>query len=395
MRMTDVRAIRSEVASGAVVPSAAGALRNSSIAIAMLVISVFFACMNPAFLSPRNLANLTVELSITTVLSLGMLLVILPGHIDLSVGSGVGLFGAIVAVLIFHHGWSAAPAMAVAAVLAVLIWLAMGTLIVRQRIPAFIITLAGLLIFKGMHWLVIANSTVPIQVGATPNLCSLLTTWFLPPNWGYGLAASVFALCTIGLLGSRGHHIRFGLQVEPFDIVVAKLIVGGQMLFLFVIVCNAYRGVPLSAIVLAAAAVIVWILTQHTRLGRYLYAIGGNEEAAFVSGVPVARVIIIAFGIMGLLTAVGGFMQTAYAGAATTTIGQLLELDAIAACVIGGASLRGGRGTVLGVIFGSLLMASLLNGMTLLAVTPEVKFIARGVVLALAVWVDTRLAPRA
>jgi D-xylose transport system permease protein len=344
---------------------------------------------------PRNLSNLAVELSITAVLSLGMLLIIVPGHIDLSVGSGAGLFGAIVAVLIFHHDWPAPPAMAVAAALAVLIWLAMGTLVVRQRIPAFIITLAGLLIFKGLHWLVIASSTVPIQVGAAPNLCSLLTTWFLPPSWGYGLAASVLALCALGLLTSRRRRGRCGLPVEPIDVVVAKLIVGGQTLFLFVLICNAYRGVPLSAIVLAAVAVIVWILTQHTRPGRYLYAIGGNEEAAFISGVPVARVVILAFGIMGLLTALGGFMQTAYAGASTTTIGQLLELDAIAACVIGGASLRGGRGTVLGVIFGSLLMASLLNGMTLLAVTPEVKLIARGVVLALAVWADTRLVQRA
>lgn len=393
--MTDAPAIPAPAAESAAASSAAGALRNSSIAIAMLAIWAFFAWMNPAFLGSRNLSNLAVELSITAVLSLGMLLIIVLGHIDLSVGSGVGLFGAIVAVLIFQQSWPAAPAMAVAAALAVLIWLAMGTMIVRQRVPAFIITLAGLLIFKGLHWLVIASKTVPIQVGATPNLCSLLTTWFLPPTWGFALATGVLVLCAYGLLVSRARRVHFGLSAEPLDLVVAKLIVGGQMLFLFVLVCNAYRGVPLSAIVLAAAAVVVWVLTQHTRFGRYLFAIGGNEEAAFISGVPVARVVIIAFGIMGLLTALGGFMQTAYAGASTTTIGQLLELDAIAACVIGGTSLRGGRGTVLGVIFGSLLMASLLNGMTLLAVTPEVKLIARGAVLALAVWADTRLTQRA
>lgn len=393
--MSDARVIHAAGAAAPLAPSAAGALRNSSIAVALLSIWVFFTSMNPAFLGPRNLSNLAVELSITAVLSLGMLLIILPGHIDLSIGSGVGLFGAIVAVLIFQHGWAAPPAMAVAATSAVLIWLAMGMLIVRQRMPAFIVTLSGLLIFKGLHWLVIGSSTVPIQVGATPNLCSLLTTWFLPPIWGYALAAAVLALCASGLLIARRRRQEFGLPVQPVDLAVAKLIVGGQMLLLFVVVCNAYRGVPLSAIVLAAVAVIVWILTQHTRLGRYLYAIGGNEEAAYVSGVPVARVVITAFGILGLLTALGGCMQTAYAGASTTTIGQLLELDAIAACVIGGASLRGGRGTVLGVIFGSLLMASLLNGMTLLAVTPEVKLIARGVVLALAVWCDTRLAQRA
>jgi D-xylose transport system permease protein len=130
---------------------------------------------------------------------------------------------------------------------------------------------------------------------------------------------------------------------------------------------------------------------MHTPFGRYLYAIGGNEEAARLSGVPIRASVIGAFAIMGLVVALTGFMQTAYSGASTTTVGSLMELDAIAACVIGGVSLRGGRGTVLGVLFGSLIMASLLNGMTLMAVSPEIKFIARGLVLAFAVWLDVRL----
>ena len=161
-----------------------------------------------------------------------------------------------------------------------------------------------------------------------------------------------------------------------------------------VLVCNQYRGIPLSAVLLAAAALAVWVATPHAAC-RFLYAIGGNEEAALISGVPVNLVVIAAFGVMGLLTAVGGFLQTAYAGSSTTTIGQLLELDAIAACVIGGTSLKGGRGTVSGVLFGSLIMASLLNGLTLMAVSPELKFIARGGVLALAVWMDVKLSERA
>jgi D-xylose transport system permease protein len=139
---------------------------------------------------------------------------------------------------------------------------------------------------------------------------------------------------------------------------------------------------------------VVFVITRHTVLGRYLYAIGGNEEAATVSGIPVARVVVAAFGIMGGIVAITGFMQTAYAGASTTTVGELMELDAIAACVIGGVSLKGGRGSVLGVLFGALLMACLLNGMTLMAVSPEFKFIARGTVLALAVWMDVRLGRR-
>ena len=157
-------------------------------------------------------------------------------------------------------------------------------------------------------------------------------------------------------------------------------------------VTNRFRGIPLPAVILGFIAFAVYVLTSHTPFGRYLYAIGSNEEAAVISGIPVEKVVVGAFSIMGAIVAITGFMQTSYSGASTTTVGDLMELDAIAACVIGGVSLRGGRGTVMGVLFGALIMAILLNGMTLLAVSPEFKFIARGAVLSLAVWVDVRLA---
>jgi D-xylose transport system permease protein len=165
--------------------------------------------------------------------------------------------------------------------------------------------------------------------------------------------------------------------------------------FLFVLVTNQFRGVPLPALILGVVGLAVWVLTQHTPFGRYLYAIGGNEEAAVISGIPVERVTIGAFTLMGAIVALTGFMQTAYGGSSTTTVGDLMELDAVAACVIGGVSLRGGRGGVLGVLCGALIMACLLNGMSLLAVEPEKKFIARGAVLILAVWMDVRLSRRA
>ncbi len=367
------------------------ALRDFSMVIALIIIWGFFAFSTPAFLSARNLSNLTVELSITAILSLGMLLVILPGYIDLSIGSGVGLLGGISAVLLFQYDWPAPLAMLVAIAVAVVIWFGMGALIVTQRIPAFIITLAGLLVFKGLHWKVIHNATIPITRGGVDNLYSLLTTWYLPPIWSGVLGLAVFGLMVTGALKARQRREHHGLSVDSGEITFSRLLVTGQLIALFVLVCNNYQGIPLSALILAAAAVATWVLTQHTRFGRYLYAIGGNEEAAHVSGIPVTKVVICTFAIMGFITALGGFMQTAYAGASTTTTGALLELDAIAACVIGGTSLKGGRGNVVGVLFGSLIMASLLNGMTLLAMAPEEKFVARGVVLALAVWMDVRL----
>jgi D-xylose transport system permease protein len=193
---------------------------------------------------------------------------------------------------------------------------------------------------------------------------------------------------------ARRRQQALGVRVDDAEGWLMNVILVGQSLLLFVLVANRYRGLPLVALILGAVAWTVSLLLNHTPFGRHLYAIGGNEEAAVVSGIAVDRTVILAFGAMGVITAITGLLQTAYAGASTTTVGSLMELDAVAACVIGGTTLRGGRGTVIGVLFGALIMATLLNGMTLLAVSPELKFVARGVVLTLAVWMDVRLATR-
>jgi D-xylose transport system permease protein len=367
------------------------ATRELSMAIALLAIWGFFAWAEPVFLSARNLSLLSVELAITAVLALGMLVVLLPGQIDLSAGSGVGLAGAVAAVLVFWHDVPAPLALLVATAGTVLVWSAMGALIAVERIPAFIMTLGGLLVFRGLHWLVISNQTVPVVEGGSQNVYSLLTTYFLPPLAGYLLAGLAVAMLAATALRARARRKAYGFAVDDGEQAFLKLFVLAQLVFLVVIVTNGYRGVPVALVILAAVAVLVHQLVTNTPFGRYLYAIGGNEEAATVSGVPVRAAIIGAYALMGGIVALTGFMQTAYSGASTSTVGSLMELDAVAACVIGGTSLRGGRGTVLGVLFGALIMASLLNGMTLMAVSPEAKYIARGAVLALAVWLDLRL----
>ncbi len=367
-------------------------LRDFSLVIALVVICAFFAIMSPQFLSARNLSLLITELSITATLAMGMLRIILPGHIDLSAGSGVGLLGGIASVLVFEHKWPAPLGMGTALLIGILIWFSMGNLIVRQKIPAFIITLGGLLIFKGLFWLVIHNSTIPIVQGGRANLYSVLTTFYLPPIVGYTLAAVIIGLLIFTQLRSRKARKAYGFAVEDAEVVFLKLFLAAQLIFLFAVVTNKFRGIPLPAVILGLIAFAVYVLTTHTPFGRYLYAIGGNEEAAVISGIPVEKVVVGAFSMMGAIVAITGFMQTSYSGASTTTVGDLMELDAIAACVIGGVSLKGGRGTVMGVLFGALIMACLLNGMTLLAVSPEFKFIARGAVLSLAVWMDVRLA---
>jgi len=365
-------------------------LRDFSMLIALVLISVVFSVMDPAFLSSRNLSQLAIELSATAVLSLGMLLIIVPGHIDLSVGSGLGLVGGLAAVLITGKGLSAPLALLVSALVSVAIYAGMGAIIVREKIPSFIITLGGLLVFKGVHWLVINNSTIPVVQGGDQNIYSILTTYYLPPVLGYVLAAVIVALLGLASFNNLKKRRAHKLEADGEGAFLSWFL-SAQLLGLFVMVLNQYRGLPLSLLVLGATAFVIHVLSQHFRFGRYLYAIGGNEEAALVSGVPTDKVVVLAYAVMGVIVAISGFLQTAFAGASTTTTGALMELDAIAACVIGGTSLKGGRGTVVGVLFGALIMCVLLNGMTLLALSPEMKFIARGVVLALAVWMDVRL----
>lgn len=359
-------------------------IRDFSLVIALIAICAFFGWRAPEFLGPRNLSNLMVELSLNATLAMGMLLIILPGHIDLSVGSGLALLGGIASVLTTKAGWSAPAGLALGFVAGIVIWYAKSWLIVHERIPAFIVTLAGLLVYRGVFWLVINNETVPVVAGGQSNLYSMLSMSHLSPVMGYALAALISA-------GLALPYAMANRPAEDREPAFLKMFVGAQIVFLLVIVANQHRGIPLPALIFGVICLATHTLTQHTAMGRYLYAIGGNAEAAVVSGIPVHRVVMTAFGIMGGIVAITGFLLASYTGNSTTDLGEWMELDAVAACVIGGVSLRGGRGGVVGVLFGALIMACLINGMTLLSVSPEYKLVARGLVLLAAVWMDMRV----
>lgn len=351
-----------------------------------------FAILSPEFLTPRNLSMLLIELSITAVLAVGMLVVILPGHIDLSAGSGVGLIGGVAAVLIFRAGWPAPVALFAAFAVALAIWASMGMLIARTGIQSFIVTLGGLLAFKGAFWLTIHSSTVPISTRGEDNVLTVLTTYYLPPRVGLALAAAFAVACGLLTWMWRRQAAAEGEIVESGELSFLRVMAASQLVLLVVLVCNRYRGLPLAFVILCVVALAVHVVVSRTPFGRYLYATGGNAEAAALCGIPIKRLIVMAYTLMGAFVALTGFLQTSYAGASTVSVGELMELDAIAACVIGGASLKGGRGTVLGTLFGATVMATLLNAMTLLAITPEIKYIVRGVVLVVAVLFSLRFA---
>ncbi len=422
-------------------------LRDLSLLIALLFIAAYFsyALRDPAqaiffegnpFLSARTLSQLVVEVSITATLAVGMLLVILPGHIDLAAGSGVGLIGGLATVLINGTGWvtqslkalhdfiaatfghDAAAwcppppwpdpvAMAFAFVVAAIFWGLMGMLIVRQRIQAFIVTLGGMLLFKGLFWDVIGNRTIAVSGPSQGKTWTLLAggdSYTIPQDWmrrlatdyvepklGILVAAAIVALMLIVRLRAWARRKRLAMEGDDFELTFLKWMIAAQLIFIGVLVANQHKGVPIPAVVFGAVAFLVHTLTRHTRFGRHLYAIGGNEEAALISGIRVQSVTIWAFILMGGIVAITGFMQTAYTGSTTTDIGNLMELDAIAACAIGGVALKGGRGTVMNVILGALIMATLAKGMSLMGTDPAVKHMVRGGVLVLAVWLNTRM----
>src|SRR4051812_31471000 len=238
------------------------ATKSIAMPLALIAIATFFAVKEPAFLGPRNLTQLFVEFSMTGTLALGMFMILLTGQIDLSVGSGVGLIGGIAAVLVFQHGWSAPAAMGTAFLAALVLWTAMGTLIVRQRIPSFIITLGGLLIFKGLFWLVIQNSTIPVARGDQENLYSRLTTYYLPASVGFALAAAV--VIAIGFLAWRSRAARTAHQIAnpPAGLAIGKWLATAIASLGLVYFFNHFRGVPLSLVILAATAGAVYFLTQ-------------------------------------------------------------------------------------------------------------------------------------
>ncbi|MFM8357966.1 MAG: ATPase, partial [Verrucomicrobiota bacterium] len=224
-------------------PPAAMSLRQLTMPAMLALLWILFAVLSPQFLSPRNLSMLMIELSATATLAVGVLLVLLPGHTDLSVGAGAGLAGGIASALVFDQGWPAPAALAVSLVVGVGLYSAMGLFIVRHRIQAFIVTLGGMLAFRGAFWLVIGSATTPVVRGGETNLYSLLTTYYLPAPLGLALAAGILA--TLGILQARTRARRraLGIPVEPLEVAFLKTFLAGQGILLAVLVCNLYRGI--------------------------------------------------------------------------------------------------------------------------------------------------------
>ncbi|NIE55309.1 MULTISPECIES: sugar ABC transporter permease [unclassified Burkholderia] len=353
--------------------------------LAVVVIWTFFSVLTDgAFVTPRNVSNLLRQMSITGMLACGMVFVIIAGEIDLSVGSLLGLLGGVAAILDVNRHWPVAATIPAVLALGVLIGLFNGWWSTYRRVPSFIVGLGGMLAFRGILLGVTGGSTIaPVSDGFV-----FIGQGYLPRLVGDGLAILLFGLVLLLVVRQRATRRRYRLAVAPRWQDVAKVVGAGAVLFAFVATLDRYGGIPVPVLLLLVLlGAFTWIATQ-TVFGRRIYAVGSNLEATRLSGVDTDRVKLAIFALMGLMCAFAGLVNTARLAAGSPSAGTMGELDAIAACFIGGTSMRGGSGTVYGALIGALVMASLDNGMSMLDVDAYWQMIVKGAVLVLAVWID-------
>ncbi len=367
-------------------------MRQSGILIAFIVVVGISAVLNPNFLSPGNLTNLVLQYSYILILAMGMLLVIVAAQIDLSVGSVVALTGSISAVLVIKNGmpWWVGVLAALGVGLLVGAW--QGFWVAFVGIPGFIVTLAGMLLFRGMTYLVL-NSISLSPFGGT---YYEIANGFQNGLFG-GFGVDIFTLVVFGVASlvfsylqwrNREGRLRYKQTVEAMPLFIIKQVLIFAVLMWFAYQLASSRGLPNVLVLLTVLIVVYTLVSQKTVFGRHIYAIGGNLNAAKLSGVRVRRINFWVFVNMGLLASVAGIVYSSRMNAAQPNAGDGVELDAIAACFIGGASTTGGIGRIGGAMIGGLIMAVMSNIMQLMGLPQPLQKVARGLVLLLAVAFD-------
>jgi putative multiple sugar transport system permease protein len=368
-------------------------LREYGLLMSLVAIMGFFQVMtNGTLFQPLNLTNLILQNSYIIVMALGMLLVIVAGHIDLSVGSICGFVGAVAAVLMVDYNLNFALVALICLVLGAVIGAAQGYWVAFYKIPAFIVTLAGMLVFRGLTLVVLGGASV----GPFPPEFQLLSTGFIPDPFGgenlkvlslvLGLAMAVVML--IAKVKDRAERTKHGMDNEPYVFFVLKNLIFAGMIAAFSYLLSSYRGLPNVLIVMLGLMFLYDFVTSKTTLGRRVYALGGNEKAARLSGINTERLTFYTFINMGVLAALAGLIFAARLNTATPKAGLGFELDVIAACFIGGASASGGVGKVLGAVIGAFIMGVMNNGMSIMGIGIDWQQVIKGLVLLAAVFFD-------
>ncbi|RLQ91231.1 sugar ABC transporter permease [Planomicrobium sp. Y74] len=369
-------------------------IRDYGMYIALFVIMLTFAIMTDGlFMSSRNISNLLDSAGYIAVLAVGMTLVIVIRHIDLSVGFVAGFLGAVAAIFLTQIGMSVWLVIPIVLIFGIFIGLFNGFLVAKIGIPSFVATLAGMLIFRGAL-LNVTESTGTIIVN--DDLFNALGNGFIPSLMevnGLHLLSLLVGLIGIILyiyseISNRRNKAKYGFDVMSPKIFIIKLVLVSFIIGYITWVLAGYNGFSWTVVIMLLVVVVYHFLSTKTVLGRNIYAVGSNPEAAHLSGINVTKITLIVFGSMGMLAALSGILFTARLQSATTTAGTLFELDAIAAAYVGGVSSAGGVGKVTGAIIGAIVMASLSSGMNLLGVGISYQYMIRGGVLAAAVIFD-------
>ncbi|WP_315807073.1 MULTISPECIES: multiple monosaccharide ABC transporter permease [unclassified Bradyrhizobium] len=369
-------------------------LRSYGMMLSLAAIMLFFQFMTDGtLLQPLNLTNLVLQNSYIVIMALGMLLVIVTGHIDLSVGSVAGFVGAVAAVLMVRYHVDFPLAILACLVVGAAIGAAQGYWVAYFGIPSFIVTLAGMLVFKGLALALLQGQSV----GPFPATFQKLSSGFIPEMFPsaahlYPTSLAIGGLLTLALVYAsvkgRSREQAHGIEVEPYAFFAAKNLVLAAVILYFTFLIASHRGLPNVLVIMTVLIALYGFMTRRTVVGRQIYAVGGNAKAAKLSGIKAERLVFMTFVNMGVLAALAGLVFAARLNTATPKAGLGFELDVIAACFIGGASAYGGVGRVGGAVIGAMIMGVMNNGMSILGIGIDYQQVIKGLVLLGAVCID-------
>lgn len=355
--------------------------------------AIFFFLTHGSYLDAQNISNLFRQMCVTSFLAIGMVLVIVTGGIDLSVGKLAGFVSVVAAYLQFYVWFKLFPGQVLLpAILSVVCGLLVGLLagvvqgyiIAYLGLPAFIVTLGGMWLFNGLLLLVTQGKTI----AANQPVFSDIAQGYIPAAWGWVILALIVLALLWNVFSGRRSKQKYGFTPRPLYLDLLTVGIVAVLIIAYVLSVNNYKGIPAPVLLLAVVAIIMWYAANNTRFGRYTYAIGGNREAARLSGVNIKGIVFRVFVLMGGLCGVAGIVLASYVGYGTIAAGTGYELDAIAAAILGGTSPLGGVGTIHGALIGALIIASLTTGLQMLNVQPAWQYVVKAIILVAAVYAD-------
>lgn len=363
------------------------------IGVLIVLVLIFSFLTKGTFISSKNISNLFLQSAAVGVVAIGVSLVLVAGHMDLSIGSCVGLTGAVAAMLMVNAGWGTIPTILTTLLAGAVIGCWQGFWVAYRGIPSFIVTLAGQMIFRGL----VLGITQGMTIAPMTDAFKAIGQGYFPSLSADGeglnvLTMALAALMCVVVIINEGKNRRSrkytGLNILPMWFSVVKMIVICAIILAIMLVLALNKGISYALIIVILLAVIFNFVSNNTAFGKHIYAIGGNREAARLSGINIKKTTFGLFVIMGVMTAISGIIFTARQNAGTAAAGDGMEMDAISAAVIGGTSTMGGEGSIFGALIGALIMTFIDNGMSLMNLDNTFQYVVKGLVLLLAVWLD-------